>query len=70
MNRKCMPCKGRGVINRDGKMTKTGKPYDVVCPSCNGVGHYRDRYADPVISAALSGRPVTLADYLIEAMAA
>ena len=41
MNVKCDECKGRGVINRDGKMTKTGKPYDVTCPGCNGIGHYR-----------------------------
>lgn len=43
MNVKCEDCKGRGTINRDGKMTKAGKPYDLVCAQCNGVGHYRVR---------------------------
>jgi DnaJ-class molecular chaperone len=40
MNVKCSNCKGRGTV--EGKQhTKSGKPYDKVCPECNGVGHYR-----------------------------
>jgi DnaJ-class molecular chaperone len=42
-NVRCEACDGRGIQNRNGKGTKTGKPYDVVCPNCNGVGHYRAR---------------------------
>lgn len=38
MNTKCNRCRGQGVLARDGHATKTGKPYDVCCPNCNGRG--------------------------------
>lgn len=35
--RRCERCRGKGFIAGD-KPTRTGKPYDLVCPNCNGRG--------------------------------
>lgn len=43
MNRRCPNCNGKGLISKDGRKTISGKPYDLVCPQCNGVGHYPER---------------------------
>jgi DnaJ-class molecular chaperone len=40
MRKKCDECKGRGMIQREGRGTVTKKPYDLVCPVCNGRGHH------------------------------
>jgi len=41
MNVKCDECKGKGVIQRDGKLIGNRQPYTLVCKDCNGVGHHR-----------------------------
>ncbi len=41
MNVKCDECKGKGVIQKDGKHVGNHQPYTLICPDCNGVGHAR-----------------------------
>lgn len=44
MNLRCDRCKATGMIQKPGKGIGNGQPYSLVCPSCNGVGHYRERW--------------------------
>lgn len=46
MNKRCRKCKGTGAVQKDGKDIGNGQSYTLVCPDCQGVGHFRDHAAE------------------------
>lgn len=49
MNKRCKKCKGSGMVQMKNEMKRgNGQPYTLVCPDCQGVGHFRDFDAEAV----------------------